>query len=89
MALEMNEFHAGDEHYSAGDERVENAIRASATHTHTSSYQQLPSRNYVEMIAIDTATYLRNGRYHVEEVQIVSRCTTCPVALNWSSIKAK
>ena len=35
------------------------------------------------MIAIVTATYLRNGHYHVEEIQMVSRCTMASsVALN-------
>ena len=41
---------------------------------HTASYQRLPSRIYVEKFAIVTATYLRNGRYYVEELQKVSTC---------------
>ena len=92
LALEMNVFHAGNEHFSTGDERVEN-VRLSFshnththTHTHTHSYQWLPSRIYVEMIAIVIDTYLWNGRFQVEEIRKVSRCTTtCLVALNWSS----
>ena len=39
------------------------------THTHTASYEKLPTRIYVEIIALVKATYLRNGRYHVEEIQ--------------------
>ena len=54
-ALETNVFWAGDEHFSAGDQRVENGIRTSDTHT--ASYQRLPNRLYVEMIA--TSTHLR------------------------------
>ena len=33
LALKTNAFHAGDEHFSAGDAHVENAVRVSATHT--------------------------------------------------------
>ena len=48
LALEANVFHAGDEHFSAGDEHVENVhLKFSHTHTdththtytHTASYQ--------------------------------------------------
>ena len=38
LALETNVFHAGDEHFSAGDEHVENArlgFSQTQTHTHT------------------------------------------------------
>ena len=81
LALESNAFHAGDEHFSAGDARVKNA---------RSSYQGLSSRIYVEMIAIVPNTYLQKRRYHIEEIQKVSRCTTTPsVALNWSSRPSK
>ena len=73
--LALERVHPEDEHFSAGDERVENA-RSSVSHTHTASYQRLRNRIYVGMIAIVTATYLRNGRYHVEEIQKVCRCTT-------------
>ena len=41
----------GDEHFNDGDERVENA-RSSVSDTHTASYQRIPNRIYVEMIAI-------------------------------------
>ena len=58
LALETNAFNAGgehfstgDEHFSAGDEHVENA-RSTFSHTHTHSYERLPSRIYVEMIII-------------------------------------
>ena len=47
---EMNAFRAGDEHFSARDERVENAL-SNFSHKHTASYQRLPSRPWVEMIA--------------------------------------
>ena len=63
------------------------------TRVHTASYQGLPSRIYVNMIVLATAvtaTYLRNGRYHVEETQKVPRCTTASsVALKWSSRPSK
>ena len=49
LTLEANPFHTGDEHFSAGDERNENA-RSSFSHMHTASYRRLPSRSYVEMI---------------------------------------
>ena len=65
-------YSTGDEPYSTGDECVENArlsFSHTHTHTHTVSCQRLPSRIYVEMIVIVTATYLRNGRYHIEEIQ--------------------
>ena len=68
LALETNVFHAGDEHFSAGDACVEN-VRSTFSHTHSYSYQRLSSRIYVKMIAIVTASYLRNERYHVEEIQ--------------------
>ena len=72
LALETNAFRDGDEHFSAGDECLSHGtwnilvlqhFRASATHLHTAtcSYQRLPSRIYVEMIAIlVSATYPLN-----------------------------
>ena len=59
---------AGDEHFSAKDEGIEN-VCSSVSHTRTTSYQQIPNRVNVEMIAMVTATYPWNGRYHVEEIQ--------------------
>ena len=50
MVLETDAFCAGDKHFSAGDERVENEC-SNFSHTHTASYQRLPSKAYVEMIA--------------------------------------
>ena len=40
----MNTFCTGDKHLGTGDELVENV-------THTASYQRLPNRTYLEMIA--------------------------------------
>ena len=40
---EMNVFHTGDKH-------VENA-RSTFSHIHTASYQRIPNRTYVKMIA--------------------------------------
>ena len=64
FVLGMNAFGAGDERirggderFSAGDERIENA-RSSVGDTQTASYQRIPNKIYVEMIAIVTATYL-------------------------------
>ena len=52
LALETNTLLAEDEHFSAGDQRVENArSNFMQPHTHTASYQRLPNRSYVEMIA--------------------------------------
>ena len=40
LVLEMNAFHAGDEHFSAGDKRVENMCSSfSRTHLATSNFQ--------------------------------------------------
>ena len=36
LALEMNTFRAGDEHFGPGDEHIENA-RSNFNHTHTHS----------------------------------------------------
>ena len=49
--LEANAFRAGDEYFSAGDTRIENA-RSSFSHIHAASlvYERLPSRIYVEII---------------------------------------
>ena len=33
LRLEMNAFHAGEDHYSAGDAYIETHVRAFATHT--------------------------------------------------------
>ena len=39
LALEINAFHAGDEYFSTGDERVENArSNFRYTHTHTNKH---------------------------------------------------
>ena len=40
--METNALHARDKHFRAGDERVENAC-SNFSHTHTASYQQLPT----------------------------------------------
>ena len=107
-SLATNAFCAGDEHFwcwrrlhfmlemntlALETNVLETCVRASATHT--ASYQWLPSRLYVKMIATVTATYnmyLRNGCSHVGDVQKVStcRCTiTSLVALTWSSMPTK
>ena len=87
-------FRAGDEHFwcwrwmcftlemntlALETNMLRTCVWALATHTHTDSYQRLPSKNY-------SHSYLPlNGHYHVEEIQKLSRCTTSSVALNWSS----
>ena len=76
--------------FSAGNMNVlKTRALASATHTHS----QLPvtsKQNCVKIIALVTATYLRNGCYYAEEIQKVSRCTTASlVGLNWSSRPSK
>ena len=38
LALETNAFHAGNGHFSAGDERIE-IVHSSLSHTHAASYQ--------------------------------------------------
>ena len=69
-------FGTGDE-LSAVDERVE-IVQLSFSHKHTASYQQLPSRIYVKMIAIvaatvltskDTITLRRSKRYMYLDAQ--------------------
>ena len=57
IVLETNTFgdgdervHPGDEHFIAGDERIENAY-SNFSHTHTANYQWLPNRPYVQIIA--------------------------------------
>ena len=52
--MEMNAFHTGDKHFSAGDKCVENTFGLQPhthIHTHTACYQQLLNRTYIEMIA--------------------------------------
>ena len=43
-------FCPGREHFSPGDDCINNAP-SNFSHTHTASYQRLPNRPYVEMIA--------------------------------------
>ena len=81
MALETNTFCAGDEHFSAGDEHVENAWLI-FSHTHIASYQQLPKRTYVEMNA--THRYFppkTGGSYHT--LVLISEYAT--PTTEWSS----
>ena len=81
LVLEMNAFHAGDENCSAGNELVQNA--------RSNFSLELPRRIYAKMIAIVTASYLQNRRYHVVEIQKLCRHTTSLVALNCSSRPSK
>ena len=88
LALDANAFHMRDEHLGTGDIRVKSVYSnfTPPPHTHTAIYQRLPSRVYVEMIAIVTAVYLLNKCCHFEEIQKVYRGTTASsFALNWSS----
>ena len=50
MVLETNAFHVGDKHFNGGGECVEKT-RSNFSHTYAASYQQLPNRTYVGMIA--------------------------------------
>ena len=103
LSLATNTFHAWGKHFrywrqmhfmlkmntSTGEACVEN-VRLHFSHTHSYSYQRLSSRIYVEVIAEVTAIDLRNGYFHIEEIQTVSRCTTTSsVALNRSSRPSK
>ena len=45
-----NVFRARDEHFSAGDNALKMHFQASATHTLTASYQQLPNITYFEVM---------------------------------------
>ena len=63
---------------------------ASATHTHA----QLATSDFQTKCILVTATYLQNGRYHVEEIQKVpidaqQRLRLPVIALNWSSRPSK
>ena len=57
-------------------------------HIHTASYQRLLSRIYAAMIAIVTATYLRNGHYHVEEIQKVLDAQQ-HLRLHWTGLQGQ
>ena len=52
LVMETNAFYIGEEHFSAGNECVENTC-LNYGHTNTSSYQQLSNRPCVEMITVD------------------------------------
>ena len=62
----MNIFWAGDECFSAGDERIGNASsNFSHTHIHVASYQRLSNRNYFKMIATHRYSSPKTGgSYH-------------------------
>ena len=69
-------FRAGDEHFSAGDECVEN--ECFKLQTHKTSYQRLLNKTYVDMIASHSYSPLKTGdsyMYHAAEIQRLSRCT--------------
>ena len=52
-------------HFSAGDKHVENVHSKLQPHTHTASYQQLPTKPYVRMIATHMYPPLKtSGSYH-------------------------
>ena len=56
LALEMNAFELEMNTLALETNALKMLVRPLATHT--ASYQRLPNRIYVEMIAIVTATYL-------------------------------
>ena len=75
LALETNVLRAGNEHFSAGDESVENTFQTSATHT--ASYQRLPNRTYVKMVASHSCSLPKTGdSYHAADIQKLTRGTT-------------
>ena len=88
LVLEMNAFRAGDEH-------AENAhSNFSHTHTHTASYQRLPNKTYIEMIASRNYSVPRTDAIELRrsaEIQKVSTCCTTAscVTLTWSSRASK
>ena len=53
-----NAFCHSDEHFSAGNEHVENAS-SNFTHTHTACYHWLSNRTYLKMIATHTGNHVR------------------------------
>ena len=83
LVLWTNALCAGDGHYSAGDERIENA-HSNFTPTHiTASYELLPNKTCLELTS-------ENGDYHAAEIQKASsRTIVSSVALNWSSSPSK
>ena len=75
--LEANTFRAGDEYFSAGDERIEK-VHSNFSHTHTDSLVytrlQLATTDFQAEFMLRwlyIATYLGNGRYHVSGIQKV------------------
>ena len=60
--METHLFRAGGEHFSAGDEHIEN-MRSNFSHTDTASYQQLPNKPYVEMIATHRCSPPKTGSF--------------------------
>ena len=61
LALETSAFRAGDK-------QVEN-VRSNSSYTHTASYQRLPNRTFVEMIASHNYSPSNTGAIHVAEIQ--------------------
>ena len=86
LALETNAFHAGDQHFSAGDEQVKNA-GSNFSHTHTASYQQLPNRTYVDMIASHSYSLPKTGSITLRRSKryLDAHLTESSASLNWST----
>ena len=55
LALETNVLCAGDDHFSAGDERTEN-MSSNFNYTHTGSYQPFPTELSLASPALTIAT---------------------------------
>ena len=79
---ETNTFCAGGEHFSAGDECVENA-HSNFSHTQTASYQQLPNRPWVEMIATHKYSPPKTGG--ITHLRVYAASTSCTYAVAFSA----
>ena len=87
IVLETNNFGAGEERLSAGDERVKNT-RSNLTHTHTGSYQQLSNKTYLEMIATHRYSPSKTGdSYHT--LILASKYTLHPQVVYTKAFSAR
>ena len=76
LALETNVFHAGMNTLVLETNMLKMSV-SNFRHTHTASYQQLPNRTYVEMVASHSCSLPKTGgSYHAAESQMLTRCTT-------------
>ena len=86
LALETNAFDTGDQCFSTGDKGIVNT-HSCFSHIHTASYQRLPNRTYVEMIASHTQcsySTLKMGGITLQISQKVQAVSMYNGILHWT-----